>query len=315
MRERAKGTAPVRAQLRWKLTVGLIPAWAAAATIGLTVGCGPKEEPTLREMPVATDAEEAVPEGDYRGEALDALAESLEAKATALPGPTPEEHRAQMHAFFADVVEVLPILEGPEPSGAFRQQLRAVRTARDRLAPDAGTMAAEPTIDTGLRGVYAALNAIGRDEAFAGQRMSTVLAELEAKVDELDRVRSVGRSYVAADAARLVAATVRHMADRLAGRVTDTPTTGPTEPPLVPPGAIDPPKPTIQPKPPTTPTEETPTEETPTEETPAEETPAEETPTEETPAEEMPAEETPAEEEAAPSEEAPAEEMPAEEAP
>lgn len=316
---------------RWKLVVaGLTPVWAAAL-VALSGGCQPKDKPSLKEMPVATEAEPDVPAGDYRGEAIDGLAESLGAKASQLPGRTADDHRRQMHEFFGDVVQVLPILEGPQPSGAFRQQLRTVQTAQQRLGADAGRVPADPTIDTGLRGTYAALSSIGRDEPYAGQKTYALLEQLGGKIDELDRVPSVGRPYVAADAARLVASTVRHMADRVAGRATDTPATVPSsDVTSVPPGAVDPPAvPTLDPKPPTTPAatppadetkpaEEIPAEEMPAEETPAEETPAEEMPAEETPAEEMPAEETPAEEipaEETPAEETPAEEMPAEETP
>ena len=290
--------------------VGAAPAWLVAAALVTLPGCGPrKTEPTLQEMPTATEPEPEVPQGDFRAEALDGLAESLDAKASQLPGRTPDDHRRQIHEFFVDVVQVLPILEGPEPSSAFRQQLRTVEAARDRLNPEAGNVAIGPTIDTGLRATHAALRSIGRDEPYAGQTMAGLLRQLGEKVDELDTVRNVGRPYVAADAARLIAGSVRHMADVVAGRATDTPTTAPADEPLVPPGAIEAPR-TLPGVEPTAPTGET---ETPAEEAPAEETPAEEAPAEEAPAEEMPAEEAPAEE--TPAEETPAEEMPAEEAP
>ncbi|CAA9435335.1 MAG: hypothetical protein AVDCRST_MAG64-3762, partial [uncultured Phycisphaerae bacterium] len=151
----------------------LAPAWAALVALPGAGGCArPKQEATLPEMPAA-EQEPEVPQGDYRGEALDGLAASLEERSGELPGRTPEDHRARMHEFFGTVVEVLPILEGPEPSGAFRQQLRTVQSARYRLAPDAGGgPSPEPTIDAGLRGAYAALNSIGRDEPYAGQSMA-----------------------------------------------------------------------------------------------------------------------------------------------
>lgn len=308
---------------------GLAPALAALLVALPAGGCRPKTEPTLQEMPTATEVDPEVPQGDYRAEALDGLVESLEQKASALPGRDVDDHRRQMHALFGDVVQVLPILEGPEPSGAFRQQLRTVEAARDRLDPEAGNPAVEPTIDAGLRATYAALSSIGRDEPYVGQKMAALLSELGAKIDELDAVRSVGRPYVTADAVKQVAGVARHMADVLGGRATDTPATGPTEPPLVPPGAIEAPRamPSTQPaaEPAEAPTEETPTEEAPAEDTPAEEMPADDAPAEDAPAEEAPPEEAPTEEAPGtdgdapatdePDADAPAEDMPAEETP
>lgn len=283
---------------KWTVLIGLAPAWAALLALP-GGGCGRKSEPTMEEMPTATEAEPAVPEGHFRAEALDELAVSLDAKVARLPGRDAAEQRQRMHAVLGDVIQVLPILEGPEPSSAFRQQLRTVETARARLNSEAGDPAVvEPAIETGLRATYAALLSIGRDEPYVGQTMAGNLQQLGTMIDELDSVRSVGRPYAAADVARQIAGTVRHMADVVAGRVTDTPTTGPMELPTVLPGAVDAPRGA----PATAPAEaaETPAEEAPAEETPAEEAPAEEMPAEEAPAddaEEMPAEEEPAESE------------------
>ena len=295
---------------KWQVLVGLAPAWAALVALP-GGGCGRKSEPTLQEMPTATEVEAPLPEGDYRAEALDGLAASLDAKVAQLPGRDPAQQRERMHAVLGDVVQVLPILEGPEPSSAFRQHLRTVEAARARLNPEAGDVAAvDPAVETGLRATYTALLSIGRDEPYAGQTMAGILQQLGTAVDELDSVPGAGRPYAAADVARHVAATVRHMADVVGGRATDAPTTGPIEAPTILPGAVDAPRgaPATAP---TETTEEAPSEEAPAEEAPAEEAPAEEAPAEETPAEETPAEEMPAEE--APAEEAPAEEAPAEE--
>jgi hypothetical protein len=159
----------------------------------------------------------------YNPEQLDSLVESIEQKAHALPGRGDQAHRQAMASVFEDLIQVLPILEGPEPSGAFRQQLRTLENARDRLASGANGAGAEPAIDTGLRAANAALAGIAKDEEVGGQTLDAMMKKLQAKVDELDDVRSVGRPYVAADATVLMAQAIRQMSDRATGRATDTP--------------------------------------------------------------------------------------------
>ena len=96
-----------------------------------------------------------------------------------------------MHEFFGDVAQVLPILEGPQPCGAFRQQLRTVENARDRLGagrrqPVAASRRSTP--DSAARTRRCARSA-GTSRS-PGQNMAAVLDELGGKIDELDRVRS-----------------------------------------------------------------------------------------------------------------------------
>jgi hypothetical protein len=184
--------------------------------------CAPKQAPTMEPMPAAQeDAGSAQP--GYDAGRLESLVSSLERKARNLPGRTAEAHRAAMHDAFDDVAQILPILEGPEPSGAFRQDLRTIEAARDRLAPGAGdTTIAEPAIDTGLRATSSALERIAKDDAFADAPVAAPLEKLRSSVDELDNVRDVGRPYLAADAMQAVAQAARVMADHLAGAETAT---------------------------------------------------------------------------------------------
>lgn len=209
-------------------------AWRGLTVAGIAAmlslpACAPKSEPTMQEA--RAEAKPDAADGmAFDPDALDAAVASLEQSARALPGRTADAHREAVHAYFGAMLEVLPMLEGPEPTGAFRQQVRTLQGARDRLAPGAGGSSVEPAIDTGLRAASAALNRIGQGEEFAGASMQGMLEKLDETVGELDRVRSVGRPYVAADAAMLSAQVVRQMADRLAGRATDTPATVPAEP-------------------------------------------------------------------------------------
>jgi hypothetical protein len=149
---------------------------------------------------------------------LPGLVSDLSQKAENLPGRTADDHRAAMHDVFDNLAKLLPILDGPESSGGFRQQLRSVEAARDRLAPDAGDVNADPAIGTGLRAAAAAFNDVTRDDdTFAGPEIGENLKKLQTTVDELDTVGGVGRPYVAADSVQLMAQVAHQMADKIAG--------------------------------------------------------------------------------------------------
>jgi hypothetical protein len=284
-------------------------------TIAVVLGCVLSGCAQTKTEPAAPYPIEAAPPGQtaaaaisYNPDELDSLVESLEVRARALPGGgTVAAHRDAMHGFFGAVADVLPALEGPEQSGAFLQQLRTIESARDRLAPDVGTATIDAPINTGLRATSVALNRIGTDEDVSGQALTDMLGRLDAKVDELEQVRVEGRPFIAADAGVLIAQAARQMADRLAGRVTDTPAIA-TEP-AAPPTAEVPPAPEAAPPASTDSAAEAPAAEKPAEEKPADtETKVIDVPSDksipkfdaapnfdEKPAEEAPAEPAPAE--------------------
>ena len=177
-------------------------ATTALAAMSLVPACAPKEEPTMDPMPVEQQPGEQAAITSYDAEQMEALVQSLEEKAYALPGGDAESHRDAMRVVFDDLLQALPILMGAEPPGAFRQHVRTLTTARDRLMTDAGTTAVDPTVGTGLRAAYGALMQVAQDDAFKGSEVAEAMKKLGETIDQLDRVRRIGRPYVAADALR-----------------------------------------------------------------------------------------------------------------
>jgi hypothetical protein len=149
---------------------------------------------------------------------LNSLVSDLSQKARSLPGRTAEAHRSAMHDVFDNLTRLLPALAGPDAGGGFRQQLRSVEAARDRLAPDAGDVNAEPAIGTGVRAAAAAFGDVAHDDdTLATPEIAENLKTLQRTVDELDTVGGVGRPYIAADSVQLMAQIAHQMADKIGG--------------------------------------------------------------------------------------------------
>jgi hypothetical protein len=162
---------------------------------------------------------------------LSQLVADLAQKANNLPGRTAEDHRSAMHDVFDNLTRLLPMLAGPDAGGGFRQQLRSVEAARERLAPDAGDINAEPAIGSGVRAAAAAFNDIAHDDdTFASPGIGENLKKLQATVDELDAVGGVGRPYVAADSMQLMAQIAQQMTDQISSGDTTPDAAAPAEP-------------------------------------------------------------------------------------
>ena len=157
---------------------------------------------------------------EVRVEELGQLAQRFAQTAQRLPGRTPDEHRAAMQQAFADLVQILPVLYGPTPTGMQRQQLRIIDSARTQLGSRQG-LAPEPTIDTALRAARDSLQSLGRGSFFDKPELGQTLDKLDARVDALDTVRGPGHQQLVAQVVDLMSAVVTQMAQTLNERIND----------------------------------------------------------------------------------------------
>ncbi|MDB5319224.1 MAG: hypothetical protein JWN40_855 [Phycisphaerales bacterium] len=188
----------------------------------LFTGCAAKTQTTLNPPPpdanpepqLATDVRERVKE-------LVALADQYAAGANKLPGRNAQEDRAQTTQQFALLAQILPMLNGPDMSGDFRQQLRIIESTRSQLASGSQDLSVEPTIDTGLRAAHRALAAINQRAFTENAEIAKHLDAMHAKVQELDGVNDATHRLVAAQAFKGSAQAISQMVNALNGRLSE----------------------------------------------------------------------------------------------
>jgi hypothetical protein len=188
----------------------------------LFAGCAPKTETTLKPPPpepnpepqLASDARERVKE-------LVARSGDFAAGAAKLPGHTEADDRAQVTRQFTLLAQILPILNGPDMSGDFRQQLRIIDATRSQLASGSSDLSIEPTIDSGLRAAHRALASINHRAFSENPDVAKNLDTLRAKNDELDNVSGPIHRLVASQAFQASAGAVSQMTTALDQRLND----------------------------------------------------------------------------------------------
>ena len=195
------------------------------AGVMISSGCARKQETVMPapemspQPPIADDVQQRVTD-------LSQAAVELRQAAYRLPGRGDEQHRQFMQQFLTNLSQILPILEGPNAGGAFRQQLRIVESARTQLG-GASSLSMEPTIDTGLRAAYNALHDIAGKLYFDQPELDELLANLGGRIDALDTTRGPFHQLAAADAAQSMSDVVSKMSEVLSERAANEPATQP----------------------------------------------------------------------------------------
>ena len=190
-------------------TVVALATAAGCAKRRSTMGKAPEVNPLPK---VEADAGARVDELAERSRRFDEVVQQL-------PGRTPEEHRRAAQQVFAELAQVLPVLHGPNPTGVFRQQLRVVESARTQLASAPQGLAAEPTIDTGLRAARDALAGVASRGHFDQAQVGATIDKLNAALDRLDTNRGAMHQTAVAEAAGLMSQAIRQMSEALSDRV------------------------------------------------------------------------------------------------
>jgi hypothetical protein len=184
------------------------------------IGCAGKTQTTLKPAPpdanpepqLATDVHERVKE-------LSTRAQEYAAGCNKLPGQNAQQDRAQTTQQFALLAQILPILNGPDMSGDFRQQLRIIESTRAQLASGTQDLAVEPTVDTGLRAAHRALAGINQRSFTDNPDIAKSLDAMNAKVQELDGTADAIHRLIASQAFRHSAQAITQMSGALSGRL------------------------------------------------------------------------------------------------
>jgi hypothetical protein len=184
----------------------------------LLIGCarkvpatGPIPQPNPQPK-VATDVKDRVAQ-------MRDLTNQVTRVVSTRPAPDDNAQRQTMHDAFDLFSRALPLLMGPEADGQFRLQQRIIADARDRLARDGPTLAAEPTIDAGLRAVFNALVRISQESFYTSTTITAGISDLHDRVDALDTVRGPMHRLAVAKAAQQSAAVMDDMTRIYAARL------------------------------------------------------------------------------------------------
>jgi hypothetical protein len=144
-----------------------------------------------------------------------------------LPGRTVGEHRQLMADGFAQLNEILPMLQGPTTDAEFRQQMRSIADDRTELSTGSADLSPEPTIDAGLRALRDLLREIARTSYFDQGDLTQALDRFSNKVDELDTVRGPLHQLVVGEAMGTSSQIVAKMSDILSQRLAEQNATQP----------------------------------------------------------------------------------------
>lgn len=191
--------------------------WALSALAIVLAGGCVKTRPTISTTKPVPETQ--VSDTTLRVRELSRLAEEYAAISRQLPGRTPEEHRDLMRKVFAELGEIMPLLQNPRDNLIFRHQISIIEDCRTQLATGSSDLAVQPTIDTGLRATYHALAGTAQNSYFDQGDLTPLLDQMSAKIDELDTVHGLTHSVVVGEAVEISSGIVSKMADVLTQRI------------------------------------------------------------------------------------------------
>ena len=185
-------------------------------------GCA-KQHPTLPPPPAAQPNPPPRMAADVgtRVQTLDRLADSFARLSNQLPGGSVDEHRALMSQVFAQLQEILPMLDGPSPGAEFRQQMQVISDAQAELATGPKDLSPEPTIDTGLRAARDVLANIAHSAFYESGDLTPRFDQLSAKLNELDTVRGPLHQVEVGEAVATISQIITKMSHILGQRLSE----------------------------------------------------------------------------------------------
>jgi hypothetical protein len=196
---------------------------AVVILFAVAIGCRPKSQPTR--VPEANPAATNMVSVDDRISELQKYSVQLTAVTKNLPGRDQSEDRQLLADGFDHAVSALALLMGPEPHGAFRQQLRIIDNVRRDVRSGSAT---DATVDSGVRSVFNALIGVRERLFVTDQRVGPQLDNLRDRVLDLDSVRGPLHSVAVASAFQAAAATIETMRLELVDRFAATQSIAPS---------------------------------------------------------------------------------------
>jgi hypothetical protein len=168
-----------------------------------------------------------------RVQGASARLDEFDRRAQQLPGADESQDRVLMEQVFADLVIILPLLEGPEADAVFRQQVRLIESTQNQITGLPTNLPSEPLIGTGLRAADNALQDMFAQQFPDQTNLTKPLSALSDKLDALDTAHDAANRQLVADAVRMMGAIMRQMDDALAQRLQQTtqPSTAPSTQP------------------------------------------------------------------------------------
>jgi hypothetical protein len=150
---------------------------------------------------------------------LQASVGELQRTVSQMPADDPNKDRRLTSRALAQTATALAAIEGPRPSGAYRQQVRIIETSRTQLERSSPNVPSEPAVDSALRAAYNALVSL-REGRFAGnQSVAQLVSEVGQKIPQLDSNRGSLHSIVVSDIMGSVTRTLKVMTDVIEKRL------------------------------------------------------------------------------------------------
>lgn len=182
----------------------------------LAAGCAHKAKPAPTTTQRALSLQQQV---HQRVRTLNRAVDQFQKQANALPGEDDMAHRKIMRGAFGALAEALPVLVGPNPSGAFRLQLRSIESARDQLT-DNPALSPEPIEDAGLRAAVAAMERISHEDFYQHSPARHPIDQLRMALRPLDRTSGPLHRLAVRDVVRQMSDSLRMLADTYKDQVT-----------------------------------------------------------------------------------------------
>ena len=198
-------------------------AFASLLAATMFVGCAAKKQTTLTPPPPEPNPEpKLVTDARQRVQHLGSLADQYTAGAARLPGQNEQQDRQLVAEQFNQLSQILPLLNGPDMPGDFRQQMRIIDSTRSQLSSGSMDLSSEPTVATGLRAALYALSGL-RQRVFAESgEVAPHVDAMRGAVQQLDTVSGPIHRLVAAQAFRHSAEAIKAMSDALNQRLMDS---------------------------------------------------------------------------------------------